>query len=116
MEASQSCTSQLPEDRQQVYRRFVEWFTKNGGLMAPELTFPALFQPGEYLGLLAGRDIKINKVVLAVPQHLIITLSKVRNSELKGIIEKEPILNDEEDSDTEFNVLALYLIFEHLKG
>jgi len=75
-----------------------------------------MFQPGGYLGLLAGKDIKINKVVLAVPQHLIITLSKARNSELKHLIEKETILNDEDDSDTEFNVLVLYLIYEHLKG
>jgi hypothetical protein len=54
--------------------------------------------------------------VIAVPQHLIITLSKVRHSELKGLIDKEPMLHDEEDTDTEFNLLALYVIYEYMKG
>ena len=106
----------LSEERVQTYRRFVDWFVGNGGLISPEVAFPAVFQPGSYLGLLASKDIKINKVILAVPQHLIISLTKVKQSELKHLIEKEQILNDEDDSDTEFNVLVLYLIYEHLKG
>jgi len=80
MEISESYSTELQEERMQVYHRFLEWFKTNGGLISPELSFPAVFQPGGYLGLLASKDIKINKVVLAVPQHLIITLSKVRNS------------------------------------
>lgn len=116
MEVQRGYSTELPEDRAQTYHKFLEWFTANGGLVSSELVFPAVFEPGSYLGLLAGSDIKINKVVLAVPQRLIITLSTVRNSELSRLVQKESILNDEEDSDTEFNLLVLFLIYEHMKG
>lgn len=68
------------------------------------------------MGVATSKPIKPNKVILAVPQHMCITLSKVRASPLKTILDKHDMFHDEEDSDMEFNVLALYLLYERMKS
>lgn len=92
------------------YVKFLDWFKKNGGLIANELTFPQIFEPGSYLGVGVNAPIKKNKVVAAIPHNLIISLSRVRQSPLKGILDKHAMFHDEEDADMEFNVLVLFLI------
>jgi hypothetical protein len=109
--------SQLPPEKLEKYQLFLDWFKKNGGLYSEsEIIFPAVFSPGEYLGVATNKPIKANKVILAIPQTLCISLSKVRSSPLKAILDKHDMFHDEEDSDMEFNVLALYLIYERMKS
>lgn len=35
MEPEESSSTNLPEDQIQIYNRFLEWFSKNGGLISP---------------------------------------------------------------------------------
>lgn len=75
--------------KQSKFKIFIQWFCKNGGkYSSEELIFPAIFQPGSYLGVAAANNIKKNKVVLAVPQSIIISLTRVKNSQLSPLLKK----------------------------
>jgi hypothetical protein len=53
---------------------------------------------------------------MAIPKKIIIGTSRVKQSELKDIITEYLILHNEDDDDTDYNILCLYLIMEHMKG
>lgn len=48
---------------------------------------------------------------------MLITLNKIKESELKIIIEEnKSIFEQDENGDAEFNIIAMYIIYEKIKG
>lgn len=74
------------------------------------------FPPTGYTGLAAASDIGANEVFLAIPKKLIISVSLVKNSELGPILEQYRCLSDVEDEETDFNIIALFLIWQRMLG
>ncbi len=75
-----------------------------------------MFQPGNYTGVSVNAQVKANKVVIAVPQSIIITADVAKASPIKDVLKKYDIFTDEDDSDTEFNVLAMFILYEKMKS
>ncbi len=67
---------------QNKFIRFKQWFRANGGF-ARYINFPVYFEPGNYLGMSAEKQIAPNTVILAVPKTLTIGITTVKDSELK---------------------------------
>lgn len=70
----------------------------------------------KYIGITARTEIKMNKVIMAVPRTLIISIDKAFKSEIGFIFKEYPIFQGEDNDDKDFNILALYLILEKMKG
>jgi len=96
------------------YKLFVEWCIKNG-MIWTGVDFPAFF--GDSLrGMVATRDIKPYEGLIYLPNSLIITVEKVRKDKILGsIVEKYPKIFML-PTDSEYNVLALFLLRERMKG
>ncbi|EWS71999.1 RuBisCO LSMT substrate-binding protein (macronuclear) [Tetrahymena thermophila SB210] len=100
----------------QRYIKFKQWCIDNGAIMEG-IQFPAAFGPLGVPGIAADQDISPQKVILAIPNKLIISEDKVYGCDLEEVLEKFPELFDEEKcGDADFNILALYLMYEKLKG
>lgn len=95
-------------------KRFIEWFLSNGGLFRG--VKQARFEPNSYTGIAADEDIPKNTIVIAVPKNLIIGVERVRSSELGSVLQESPIFGGEANDDKDFNVLALFLVMEKMKG
>jgi hypothetical protein len=93
--------------------KFLRWFIANGGYMR-DIKYDR-FQPTDYLGIAAEREIKKNTVIMGVPKRIIIGIDRVRESELQNIIERYPLFEGETNDDKDFNILALFLIMEKMK-
>ena len=104
------------ETEQDKYRLFLEWFKANGGVYEEAaISYPVFYQPGNYVGVGAIANIPKNKVIVAIPFHLIITVNRAK-AELDRL-SKEIYAEIEEDSeDLEFLILALYLAYHRLQG
>jgi hypothetical protein len=53
---------------------------------------------------------------MSVPKTLIIGIDRARNSELRNILDANPIFSGEDNDDKDFNILTLFLIMEKMKG
>ncbi len=54
---------------------------------------------------------------MAIPTKLSISVKKVKESELGVILEENPELFDEDESeDSAFNILTLFVYYERIKG
>lgn len=92
----------------------MKWFLKHGG--SHNSISYARFQPNNYIGIAAASDIKMNTIILAVPKSLIIGISTVKASPLADILEKHIIFKGDDNDDKDFNILALFIIMEKMKG
>lgn len=99
------------------YQEFVRWAKSNGALISDEVCYPAAFGDQGFTGIAAVKDIPANKVIIAIPNKLIISANKVYNSELREIFEANPnFFDDEKTTDAEFNSLALFILWHKLLG
>lgn len=64
---------------------FLKWFQENGGKYEEQMIqYPVFYQPGNYPGVGATAIIPRNKVIVAIPFSLIITVNRVKE-ELKEL-------------------------------
>lgn len=100
------------------FRSFNSWWTSSGGY-APKCQFPAVFTPpdGSFKlnGVLCTEEIKPNEVICYVPNKILLSTEKARNSEIAEIFRahKEMFV---EHADRDFYVILLYVLFEKSKG
>lgn len=66
---------------------------------------------------MASENIPANKVVVCIPNKLLINKQRIINGELKDIINSNYSLFDEKlYPSNEFNIFVVFLIYEKLKG
>ncbi|KAF2892458.1 hypothetical protein ILUMI_13714 [Ignelater luminosus] len=87
--------------------RFTKWMKENGAKF--DGTKIAEF-PGYELGLQADVDIQESSLVIAVPRRLMLTVEAARNSPLKPLVEKDPLLSNMPNV-----VLAIFVLLEKFK-
>lgn len=58
----------------------------------------------------------MNTIILTVPKSLVIGISTVRESSLAGVLETHSIFKGDDNDDKDFNILALFIIMEKMKG
>ncbi|EGR31971.1 SET domain protein [Ichthyophthirius multifiliis] len=81
------------------------------------LIVPAAFGPLGIPGIAAAEDIPANTIIACIPNKIMISLNQIKECELKDIINENPSLFDEEENaEAEFNIIAMYVIHEKLKG
>ena len=80
------------------------------------MRFPAKFGVTDYIGVAAEEDLPANQVIMAIPKKLIISVSMVKASPLGQILHSYPLLSDDDSEETEFNILALFLIWQKRLG
>ncbi|CAD8159049.1 unnamed protein product [Paramecium pentaurelia] len=96
------------------YQNLLKWGLDNG-VIIKDVDLPAAF--GELTGVVAIKDIPANTAIICVPQTLIISQEKCKQSSLSIVYDKHPELFDENEiSDAEFNILIFYLFNEKKKG
>lgn len=93
---------------------FMRWFLQNGGRIR-DIAY-AHFPPTNYLGVAATRDIPRNTVIMSVPKSMIIGVERVKSSELGGVMRGVEVFEGEDNDDKDFNMLALFVIMEKMKG
>ncbi|KAF5308840.1 hypothetical protein FQR65_LT00540 [Abscondita terminalis] len=90
-----------------TFSSFTNWIEDNGakfeGLKISEF-------PGYELGLMAERDIKQSSLIIAVPKKLMITIDVAKKSELRKLIEKDPLLSNMSNV-----ALTMFLLLEKFK-
>ncbi|KAK4886511.1 hypothetical protein RN001_002782 [Aquatica leii] len=90
-----------------ILSKFTNWIVDNGatfdGLKISEF-------PGYELGLMAERDIKQSSLIITVPKKLMITIDIAKKSELRRLIEKDPLLSNMSNV-----TLAMFLLLEKFK-
>eukprot|EP01017_Pseudomicrothorax_dubius_P051575 TRINITY_DN9960_c0_g1_i3.p1 TRINITY_DN9960_c0_g1~~TRINITY_DN9960_c0_g1_i3.p1 ORF type:complete len:524 (-),score=127.06 TRINITY_DN9960_c0_g1_i3:45-1616(-) len=99
---------------QPAVQRFQQWLVENNVRISPKIRYPVCFGQEGYTGVLAVEAIEPNEAIIAIPNHVLITVSRAQTSELAEIIIKNPDAF-EEHYDKEFNTLVLFIIFEKMK-
>jgi len=94
----------------------VAWLRKNGAIFSG-IDFPVAFGNCGYIGVAAKKDIPPNKVIVAIPNNLLLSTALLDECALKIIVEKNPkLFNLKDNYDADFNKLTLFLMAERLKG
>ena len=76
-----------------------------------------MFGPLNIVGAMATCDIPSNKVVVCIPNRLLINKQRILNGELRDLINTNYSLFDEKlYPSNEFNIFVVFLIYEKLKG
>ncbi|CAD8069199.1 unnamed protein product [Paramecium primaurelia] len=102
---------------QEKYIHFIKWCKENGALISDEVQYPSAFGAQGYTGISAKMNIAANKVIIAIPNKLIISHHKVLKSELSDMFKAhKPFFDDQITADAEFNCLALYIFYHKLQG
>jgi hypothetical protein len=78
--------------------------------------FPSAFGKIGYTGVSFTSNMQSSTSIIAVPNKIIISTKTVRESELNVIITENPDFFDEnENSDADFNILTLFVMWEKMK-
>ena len=74
----------MENDQEDKYKIFLQWFTENGGKHC-DLAYPVSFPPTNYIGVAATKAIPQNKVIMAIPKKLIISVELTKKSPIAPI-------------------------------
>lgn len=101
------------------------WLKDNGALIDSRLSYPTAFGPNACIGVSCSSKIEpfqvnliVTQAIIAIPRKLIIDTDKVKRiPEFASIIQENPrMFSNRDQTDTAFNTLSLFLIYEKLKG
>ncbi|CAK69794.1 unnamed protein product (macronuclear) [Paramecium tetraurelia] len=112
MEFNQYKTNEVKSNPK--YKGLLQWGVQNGVLMKG-VDFPASF--GDVIGVVASEDLPSDTVIICIPQSLIISPDKCKQSTLITVYNSHPEMFDEEETnEAEFNILTFYMFNEKKKG
>lgn len=68
-------------------------------------------------GVGAKDNIPANTIIMSIPNKILISVKKALKSDLKDMYKAHPLIFDEsKNHDAEFNILAVFVIYEKLKN
>ncbi|CAD8159884.1 unnamed protein product [Paramecium pentaurelia] len=112
MQFDQSKTNEIQQNPK--YKMLLQWGIENGVLMKG-VHFPASF--GNVTGVVASEDLPSDTAIICIPQSLIISPQKCKQSILNTVYNNHPeMFDEEENNEAEFNILTFYMFNEKKKG
>ncbi|KAL4489194.1 hypothetical protein ABPG72_006258 [Tetrahymena utriculariae] len=113
-EVNVELTKEIQKDKK--YQVYLDWLKKNGALFE-NIEFPVAFGNSGYIGVAAKERIPPNKVIVAIPNKLLLSTGIVDSSSLMPVLQQNPhLFNIDQNYDADFNKLTLYLMTEKVKA
>lgn len=113
-EVNVELTAEVRKDKK--YAIYLDWLRKHGAVFE-NIEYPVAFGNCGYIGVAAREKIPPNKVIVAIPNKLLLSTALLESGPLKAVVEQNPhLFRLADNADADFNKLALYLMTEKIKG